>query len=100
MHVGACCRERAASGKLAARRGAAPRAQRAGEVRRARPSEVFNSCGGGGGGGGRPPRHRQNPPPWRGKDRVSMDIERLRAFAEVARQGSVTRAARRMRLQQ
>lgn len=29
-----------------------------------------------------------------------MDIERLRAFAEVARQGSVTRAARRMRLQQ
>ena len=29
-----------------------------------------------------------------------MEIERLRTFAEVARQGSVTRAARRLRLQQ
>lgn len=29
-----------------------------------------------------------------------MDVERLRTFAEVARQGSVTRAARRLRLQQ
>ena len=29
-----------------------------------------------------------------------MDLDRLRAFAEVARQGSVTRAARRLRLQQ
>lgn len=30
----------------------------------------------------------------------SIDLERLRIFAEVARQGSVTRAARRLRLQQ
>lgn len=30
----------------------------------------------------------------------SVDLERLRVFAEVARQGSVTRAARRLRLQQ
>lgn len=29
-----------------------------------------------------------------------MDVDRLRAFAEIARQGSVTRAARRLRLQQ
>ena len=30
----------------------------------------------------------------------SVDLERLRIFAEVARLGSVTRAARRLRLQQ
>src|SRR5437879_5157513 len=30
----------------------------------------------------------------------SVDLDRLRVFAEVARQGSVTRAARRLRLQQ